>query len=187
MLKLRALCPDVRFEFVPYKVADQKWGPEDDICDHCVEMSDHVGLFGAWDDDECDCVHPDTPYSEYVEIEEMKMAYTKVLQAFLRNDNPAWIKALLEEQVTAQWMSIYHNGAAFRFLCKEEFCHGVTDIQGAWDLLKGWGVLDLEGRDHMTFVLAFEESKKMIIDDCEVRNSLVREFRVPRPQRPKDI
>jgi len=185
LIKLRAQCPDLRYEFVPYEVADLKRMPGDTPCDHCMEMRDRFEYYDGWSDGECECVDPDTPYQEWIRQEESRMAYTKVLRAFLDNDNRTWAKDILDEKITARWLNMDYNYATFKIHCKESFCHSVSNFQGAWDLLKGWGILDLSRRSQMDIVLAFEEVDKMVIDGLEVKNSLVREFRVPKARLPK--
>ena len=158
--------------------------PGDTTCDHCLEMRDRFD-YDASNETECECVDPDTPYQEWIRLEESRMAYTKVLQAFLDNDNRTWAKDILDGKITARWLNMNSNYATFKIQCKESFCHSVSDLQGAWDLLKGWGILDLSRRSQMDIILAFEEVDKMVIDGLEVKNSLVREFRVPKARLPQ--
>jgi hypothetical protein len=68
----------------------------------------------------------------------------------------------------------------FRITCKDTFSHSVSNSQGAWNLLKEWGILDLPRRKQMDIVMAFVETESMVLDGFEVKNSVLREFRVPR-------
>ena len=187
LIKLRAHCPEVRFEFIPYEAADEKAMPGDTPCDHCLEMRDRYdGEYDSWNDFECECDDPDMSYQEWIWELESRMAYTGILQAFLGNENKTWAKDILEGKVTARWMNMHSLSATFKILCTESFCHSVNNLQGAWNLLKGWGILDLPRRHQMEIILAFEESEKMVIDGLEVKNSLVREFRVPKARLPTE-
>jgi hypothetical protein len=187
LLKLRARFPTLRYEFVPYGVADEKAMPGDEPCDHCSEMisTGRGEYYEPWNDIDCECIDPETPYQEWIELEQGRMAYTQILGAFLHNDNEPWAKAILNGEVTAKWMYIHSFVASFRISCKEPFCLGVTNMQDAWDVLKGWGILDLPRRAQMDIILAYTEVDTTVIDGYEVKNSFVCEFKVPRARLPE--
>ncbi|KAF2831100.1 hypothetical protein CC86DRAFT_134829 [Ophiobolus disseminans] len=185
LLKFHTLCPEFRFAFVPFDITDLKTMPGDAHCEHCLEMNERFGYDESWNDEDCECVDPDLPYQDWIYLEEDRIAYTGILQAFLHNDNKTWANDILDEKITAQRLGMTNSCATFKILCKKSFCHSVRDLQGAWDLLKGWGIIDLPRKAQMEIILAFEESETAVIDGYKVTNSLVREFRVPQASVPR--
>jgi hypothetical protein len=181
LLMLRARFPTLRFEFVPFDVAELKLMPGEKPCEECADM---MIRYGYDSDPDCQCDDPDMSYAEWVELEEDRMCYTKIIEGFLANDNGIWHKAILDQNITTDCSFPSKTYLQFRITCKDTFCQSVSNFQDAWNLLKEWGILDLPGRNQMDIVLAFEETEKMVLDGFEVANSLVREFRVPRARLP---
>jgi hypothetical protein len=179
LLKLRARFPALRYEFVPFDVADLKMMPGDRLCAECADSFDRYGHNADWDGD-CECDDHDMLYAEWVELEQSRMQYTKVIEAFLANDNGSWRQAIQVAKITAKWSSVNVSHIEFRITCKDTFSHSVSNFQGAWNLLKEWGILDLPRRKQMDIVMAFEETESMVLDGFEVKNSVLREFRVLR-------
>jgi hypothetical protein len=183
---LKARFPALRFEFVPFGVADNNIMPGDVLCDSCEDMRDTMldyweAFSGDNSDCECDC---DMPWSEWVVLEVSRISYTAVFADLLSSSNPVWIRSLFAGDITIKYsISESTRRVTFRTVCKESFCHRVCDSQAAWDFLKGWGIFELSRKAEMDIVLVYEEVEKTAINGYEVRNSLLREFRVPRAPR----
>jgi hypothetical protein len=184
---LKARFPALRFAFVPLGVADNKTMPGHELCDSCEyirdTMPDHWAVYSG-ENDEGECGDEDISWSEWVSLEEDRIRYTKVFADLLSNSNPVWIRSLFNGDITITYsISESTRRVTFRIVCKESFCHGIRDSQAAWDLLEGWGIFELSRKDEMDIVLVYEEVEKATINGYEVRNSVLREFRVPRAPR----
>ena len=64
LLLLGSKSPSVRIEFVPYRVADLKMWPEEDLCDFCVGQEDEFARRWDYPDELCSCFGSDMDHEE---------------------------------------------------------------------------------------------------------------------------
>lgn len=155
--------------------------PGDELCDYCARFVE-LGFenSGRYEDYGCECETEDTPYAEWVQDEVNRIGYTKAFESLLSNRNPTWCTDILDKKLTIKHsLGKETTNVTFRIVCQESFCQDVKDIQDAWDVLETWGIFDLPSKAEMDIVLTFEEVEKTVIRGYEVKNSVVREFRIP--------
>jgi len=107
-----------------------------------------------------------------------------VVQNFVSNTNQTWLRALRTAQIKVQCtIPLDTKRVNIRILCRDRFCRDMNDTRKAWDLFNSWGLLDLTCKGDMDFIIAFEQQSNVKIDKYQVKNSIVREVRMPRPSR----
>jgi hypothetical protein len=184
LLQLRARFPYVRLQYVPYRVADLKWGPVDDMCESCEELNDmadhgyNIDSLSGY----CTCHSEDMTYEDWVEFEETRMGHMEVVKDFISNNNDEWHTDILAEQMTVEFtFSPDMDYLTFRIFCKDTISTNTKTFGAARDLLKAWGIFNLRCKNDMSLILAFEEEKEKKIGGYNMTKSIVREIRVPKP------
>ncbi|KAI4946851.1 hypothetical protein J4E91_007023 [Alternaria rosae] len=177
ILRLHSHSPSLQLEFVPENVALGQTVDED-MCHNCMMRyhREERGLDPDSDDDDCDCPPLDMSNSAWKEFKETQMEYTSDIPEFVHNTNEAWMTAVKEDKVTVtcsfcQWS----HHAIFKILYKDPVCETTTDSQPAWDLLKQWGILDLQVKRATHLILAYEEDQTMDHDGYRMINSVKRQ------------
>ena len=177
ILCLRSHSPSLQVEFVPQNVALGQ-SVNEDMCYNCCNryyQEEHGLDPDSDDDDDCDCPDFEMSNSEWKRFKHEQMKYTSDIPVFIQNSTEAWITAVKEDKVTVT-CSFCHwrQHAIFEILCKYPICETTTDAQPAWDLLKQWGILDLEVKQATQFLLAYHEEHNMDHDGYLMMNTVVR-------------
>ena len=177
ILRLHSHSPSLQVEFVPENVALGQ-SVDDDMCHSCFRRfhKEEHGLDPDSDDDDCDCPDFDMSNSEWKEFKHDQMKYTSDMSVFIHNTTEAWMTAVKEDKVTVTCTSCQWNQhVIFRILCKDSVCETTTNSQPAWDLLKQWGILDLQVNKATQFILVYNDDHTMDHDGYLMSNSVVRQ------------
>ncbi|KAI4920432.1 hypothetical protein J4E85_009199 [Alternaria conjuncta] len=178
ILRLHAHSPSSRVALIPENVA-LGVGVGNDVCNKCM-MRYHREECGMHpdsdDDDDCDCPDFDMSNSEWEEFKDDQMNYTSDIPEFVHNANEAWMSAVKEDKVivTCSFCQWSHH-AIFKILYKDPICETNTHCQPAWDLLKQWGILDLQVKRATQFILAYEDEQSVDHEGYKMSNSVVRQ------------
>jgi hypothetical protein len=185
-LLAHAYFPNIRFEYVPYRVADLKLGPGEEICDHCYEER---YLEGHGDDPDdalgyYTCYDSDMDHEEWIIKEENRMGYIEIVEEVLCNNNEKWIADLKAGHMTVKCtFDPTTEIPSFRILCKARLNKESSSFAGTYDLLKACGLFALTSREAMDFVVVCETESKRWIGEYDMTKTMVREVHVPRPGR----
>ncbi|KAI4613405.1 uncharacterized protein J4E87_009872 [Alternaria ethzedia] len=180
ILRLHAHSPSSRLAIVPEKVA-LGVDVENDICHKCLMRHRHSREFSIYsdseDEDDCSCPDFDMSQSEWEEFKHDQMEYTSDIPVFVHNTNEAWIKAVQEQKVTASsTFCRWSHHAVFKILYKDPVCETTADSQPAWDLMKQWGILDLQTKRGTDFIFAYEDRKTAEKDGYSMAHSVTRQI-----------
>ena len=179
ILLVHAHSPSSQFALVPESVALGS-SVDGDICQMCLRRyhREEEGLYPySDDDDECTCPDFDMSQSEWEEFKHDQMEYTSDIPVFVHNTNEAWIKAVQEDKVTVT-CSFCHwsHHAIFKILYKDPVCETTADSQPAWDLMKQWGILDLQTKRGTDFIFAYEDRQTTEKDGYSMAHSVTRQI-----------
>jgi hypothetical protein len=145
-LLLHARFPNVRFQHVPYRVADLEQGPDEQVCDHCREemyLEEH-GHDPVDADGECNCYNEFITPKEWLMEAECEMIYTENLEDLLHNKNDKWLADLLAGEMTVKCTYDRNTDLpTFRILRKTPIGKWGADCEGVYNLLKEWGIFEL--------------------------------------------
>jgi hypothetical protein len=189
-LLLRGRFPDIRFDFVSYRLADLNMEPSDELCEFCCEQTylEEHGHDPEDADGYCTCFDSDMDYEEWLMVEEDRMDYTHILKDFLSNNNEKWMTDILAENITVKcFFDRETDLPTFKILCKKPLKMAASDLAHAHSLLKSWGIFDLPSKVLMEFFIAWERKSKGRIGQYHMTKTVVREVHVPRPILPRDI
>ncbi|KAF2026025.1 hypothetical protein EK21DRAFT_92751 [Setomelanomma holmii] len=162
--------------FVPEVVVEGGM-PREEKCDYCVDMeeSGRCRCCHDYDTSDCECDDPDMGYFEWIQGKEAEIEYASTVKVLLDNRNATWPKAIDDGAIIGCTFTS-HCGSLliFRIRYKDTFYHYVSDMQGAWDVLKSWGVFDLLRQNNMVFKLVFDKKQTAQMGDRKVTNTITR-------------
>jgi hypothetical protein len=182
----------IKFTFAPYKLTDGRT-QEDDICDYCMEemwAEDH-GL-EDWPNmyEECTCGDSDMDEDDWKAFHYGLISHTDALGDFLHNDNREWM-----ENIRQKWVTVHCSfekltkQIEFKIACEEPLRQArmrdnvSSNAESAWNLLEGWGMLDLPLAKEMSFEIGFEVETKIEEGSRELKSSEIHITRILRPAR----
>lgn len=192
LVALGAQFPMLKISFVPHKLSDGG-AQEEDICDYCIEniWADDHGL-EEWLNmyDECTCADPDLNEEDWKGYHYGLIRHTIVYEKFLHNDNRNWMEDVRQKRVTVHCSyERITDKIEIRIRCKERFGeagmgnNASSDAETAWNLLEGWGILDLPMANEMNFDIGFEVETKVEKSSRELTCLETRVVRIPKPGR----